>query len=152
MTLNFNDIATKKLEDVERPPLPPMGTYRFKITKLPESSTSGNGEWDIVTFPIRVMEATDDVDVGSYPGDITKVIMSHRFMFNKNDEAEFNKSLDRLKTFLQKHVKCADDNDDIAQALNASVGQEFMATIIWRQDKEDEEIFHANIGKTAPIL
>lgn len=150
--LNFADIATKKLEEVEKPPLPPMGTYRMKIMKLPESSTSNNGEWDILNFAVRVVEATDDVDTGSYPGDLSKVMLSHRFMFNKQDEAEFNKTLDRLKTFLTKHVNCASDSDDIAQALNASVGQEFMGTIVWRQDREDEELFHANIGRTGPLI
>lgn len=151
MAMNFADIASKKMDEVERPPLPPVGTYRWQITKLPETATSANGEWDFVTIPCRVVEALDDVDVEDYKGDIRNVMMSHRFMFNKQDEAEFEKTLFRLRTFLEKHVKCSDGEMSIAQAMNAAVNQEFLGTIAWKQDREDPELFHANIGRTAPV-
>lgn len=151
MAMNFASIANKKIEEVERPPLPPIGTYRWKILKLPEQSKSSDEKWEIVNFAVRAVEALDDVDVDSYPGKIDGILQSVRFMFNVEDEAEFEKSLFRLRTFLEKHVKCADAEMTIAQALNASVGQEFLGTIAWRQDKQDEETFHANIGKTAPL-
>lgn len=151
MSLNFADIANKKMADIERPPLPPVGTYRWKITKLPEITTSQNGDWDILTVMVQAQEALEDVDVGAWPGDITNIRQSVRFMFNKQDEAEFNRTLDRVKTFFVKHVKCAGDDDEIKIALNNSVGQEFLGAIGWKQDKEDAEIFHANIGRTAPL-
>lgn len=151
MAINFADVATKKVEDVERPPLPPVGTYRWTITKVPEMTTSANGEWDIVTVPCRVVEALDDVEVEDYKGDIRNIMSSFRFMFNKQDEAEFEKSLFRFRTFLEKHVRCAEPGMSIAQAMNAAIGQEFLGTIAWRQDKEDQEIFHANIARTAAV-
>lgn len=151
MAMNFADIATKKVEDVERPALPPVGTYRWQITKLPEMTTSQNGEWDIVTVSCRVQEALDDVDTDDYKGDIRNIMQSLRFMFNKQDEAEFEKSLFRFRTFLEKHVRCAESDMTIAQAMNAAVGQEFLGTIAWRQDKEDPEIFYANISRTSPL-
>lgn len=151
MAMNFASIANKKIEDVERPPLPPVGTYRWKILKLPEQSKSSDEKWEIVNFAVRAVEALDDVDVAAYPGKIEGIMQSVRFMFNAEDEAEFEKSLFRLRTFLEKHVKCADEGMTIAQALNASVGQEFLGTIAWRQDKNDEETFHANISRTAPL-
>lgn len=151
MAMNFASIANKKIEDVERPPLPPVGTYRWKILKLPEQSKSSDEKWEIVNFAVRAVEALDDVDATAYPGKIDGIMQSVRFMFNAEDEAEFEKSLFRLRTFLEKHVKCADEGMTIAQALNASVGQEFLGTIAWRQDKNDEETFHANISRTAPL-
>lgn len=151
MAINFADVAAKPINDVERPPLPPVGTYRWRITKLPENTTSQNGEWDIVTFQVQAVEALDDVEVDDYKGDIANIRQSLRFMFNKQDEAEFEKSLFRLRTFLEKHVQCAEADHTVAQALNASVNGEFLGAITWRQDKEDAEIFHANIGRTAPI-
>lgn len=148
---NFNDIANRKPEEIERPPLPPVGTYRWRILKLPESSTSNDGKWDILNFSVRAMEALPDVDLEGYKGEVTNILQSVRFMFNKEDEVEFEKSLDRLKTFLMKHLKCWEDGEEMRIGLNNSVGQEFLAPIVWRQDKEDPEIFHANIGKTAPL-
>ena len=151
MALNFADITAKKIDTIERPPLPPVGTYRFIITKLPETSTTNDGAWDIVNVNCRAVEALDDVDTSDYKGDIKGILQSVRFMFNKNDEIEFEKSLYRMKTFFEKHVKCAEPGDTIAQLLNNSVNQEFLGTIAWKQDKNDHEMFHANISRTAPI-
>jgi len=151
MAINFADVASKPIADVERPPLPPVGTYRWRISKLPEMTTSQNGEWDIVTVNVQAVEALDDAEVSDYPGDITNIRQSVRFMFNKQDEAEFEKSLFRFRTFLEKHVKCAEADHTIAQAMNAAVNGEFLGAIAWKQDKEDPEIFFANIARTAPV-
>lgn len=151
MALNFADVASKPLAEIERPPLPPVGTYRFVITKLPEQTTSGDGKWDVLRFSVRALEAMDDVDMEDYKGEVTNILQNVSFMFNKEDEVEFDKSLDRLKTFLIKHVKCADEADALNVAINNSVNQQFLASIIWKQDKNDNEVFHANIGKTAPL-
>ena len=151
MAINFADVASKPIADVERPPLPPVGTYRWRITKLPEMTTSQNGEWDIVTVNVQAVEALDDVEVEDYNGDIANIRQQVRFMFNKNDEAEFEKSLYRFRTFLEKHVQCADDQMTVAQAMNAAVNGEFLGGIVWRQDKQDPEVMHANIGRTAPV-
>jgi hypothetical protein len=151
MALNFADVASKKVADVERPPLPPVGTYRWVITKLPAQTTSNDGKWDILTVSCRAIEALDDVDMTDYKGDVTSINNSVRFMFNKEDEAEFDKSLYRATSFFEKHVRCADEGDTIGQALNKSVNQQFLGSIAWAQDKNDPEIFHANIARTAPL-
>lgn len=151
MSLNFADIASKKLSEIERPPLPPVGTYRWVITKLPESTTSQDGKWDILNFSVRAVEAMEDVEMDDYKGEVGNILQSVRFMFNKEDEVEFDKSLDRVKTFLMKHVKCADESEALNVAINNSVNQQFLAPIVWKQDKNDADIFHANIGKTAPL-
>lgn len=149
--LNFAEAANTKIADVERPPLPPVGTYRWQITKLPAVTTSGDGKWDILTVLCRAHEAMDDVDMEGFSGEVTNVTNQLKFMFNKEDEAEFEKSLFRVRTFFEKHVKCADENDTVAQALNKSVNQQFLGSIAWQQDKNDPEIFYANIARTAPL-
>lgn len=151
MALNFADVASKKIEEIERPPLPPVGTYRFQITKLPESTTTADGKWDILNVNCRALEAMDDVDMTDYAGEVTGIMQQVRFMFNKEDEAEFEKSLFRVRTFFENHVKCANEGDTVGQMLNASVNQQFLGSIVWKQDKNDPEIFHANIGRTAPL-
>jgi hypothetical protein len=148
---NFADIASKKVADVERPPLAPVGTYRWQITKLPVQTTSGDNKWDILTFNVRALEALDDVDMDSYNGEVTGITNQVKFMFNKEDEAEFEKSLYRVRTFLEKHVRCATEDDTVGQALNNSVNQQFLGSIAWQQDKNDQELFYANIGRTAPL-
>jgi hypothetical protein len=151
MALSFSSIADKKIDEIERPPLPPVGTYRWKVTKLPELSKSNDEKWEILTVSVRAVEALDDVDMSDYSGKLEGIMQSVRFMFNLEDEAEFEKTLFRVRTFFEKHVKCAEAGMTIPQAINASVGQEFLGTIAWKQDKQDADIFHANIGKTAPL-
>lgn len=151
MALNFADVASQKMSEVERPPLPPVGTYRWSITKLPSSTTSGDGKWDILTVPCRALEAMDDVDMSDYSGEVTNITNQIKFMFNKEDEAEFEKSLYRVRTFFERHVRCAEETDTIGQALNKSVNQQFLGSIAWQQDKNDPEVFYANIARTAPL-
>ena len=148
---NFADIATKKVAEIERPPLPPVGTYRWSITKLPVATTSNDGKWDILTVPVRALEALDDVEMDGYSGEVTNITNQLKFMFNKEDEVEFEKSEYRMRTFFEKHVKCAEDGDSVGQMLNNSVNQQFLGGIVWQQDKQDPELFYANVGRTAPI-
>lgn len=149
--LNFADVASKPVADIERPPLPPVGTYRWQITKLPAATTSGDGKWDILTVQVRALEAMDDVDINDYSGEVTNITNQVKFMFNKEDEAEFEKQLFRMRQFFEKHVKCADEGATIAQMLNASVNQQFLGSIAWSQDRNDAELFYANIARTAPL-
>lgn len=151
MALSFSSIADKKVEEIERPPLPPVGTYRWKILKLPELSKSSDEKWEILNVSVRAVEALDDVEIADYPGKIDGIMQSVRFMFNLEDEAEFEKTLFRVRQFFEKHVQCAEEGMSIAQAINASVGGEFLGTIAWRQDKNDADVFHANISRTAPL-
>jgi hypothetical protein len=151
MTINFADAASKKIADVERPPLPPVGTYRWSVTKLPAITTTQDGKWDILTVPVRALEAMDDVDMTDYSGEVTNITNQLKFMFNKEDEAEFEKSLYRVRTFLEKHLRCAEEDDSISQALNKAVNQQFLGSIAWQQDKNDPEMFYANVARTAPL-
>lgn len=151
MGISFADVASKPVGDIEKPPLAPVGTYRWQITKLPAQTESKDKKWDIVTFNCRAMDHLDDVDMTDYEGDVKNITNQVKFMFNKEDEAEFDKSLYRLRTFLEKHVRCCDEKDTVAQGLNNSVNQQFLGTIAWSQDDKDPEIFYANISRTAPL-
>jgi len=151
MSLNFADLANKKMSDIEAVPLPPVGHYRWKITKLPEITTTADGKWDILNIPVRAVEAVDVEDIAEFKGKLTDIMQSVRFMFDKNDEVAFLKSLNQVKKFFSKHVRCCEEDDEIKIALNNSVGQEFMGQIAWKADKNDPEVFFANISKTGPL-
>lgn len=153
MSLNFADIAKTKIEEIERPANPPIGTYVFQITKLPEMGTSKDGKWDTVTIPVVAVEATENVDpedLRNY-GAIKNIRLSVRFMFNKEDKSAFESSVFRLKTFLENHVKCAEAGMDMSQSLNASVNQRFLGELGWRPDNQNPEIIYTEIKRTAPL-
>lgn len=149
--LNFADVAKKKVEDVERPPLPPIGTYRWTVTKIPEVTTSKDDKWDFLTFPVKVIEALEDVDTEDYKGAVTSIVNRVQFIFNKEDQVAFDQTMFRVRTFLEKHLQVADAGMSVSEALNASVGSQFLGTIGYRQDKNDTTLQYAEISKTAPL-
>lgn len=150
---NFAEIASKRIEDVERPPLLPVGTYRFRVMKVPESTKSGDEAWEFLRFNCKVIEALDNVEVGDYPGDIANIILSKAFVFNSNDEAAFETTLFNLRQFCEKHLRCTEEGMTVAEMLNASINAEFLGDVRWQQDKRDQsgETFQAEIGRTAPV-
>lgn len=151
--VDFASIASKKIEEVERPPLPPVGTYRFRVTKVPESKKSGDEQWEFLRFTCKAVEALDNVETSDYPGDIANVVLSKSFVFNSADEAAFETTLFNLRQFCEKHLRCTEEGMTIAQMLNATVNAEFLGDVKWQQDKRDEsgETFNAEIGRTAPV-
>lgn len=151
MSLNFADIASTKVEDIERPPLPPVGEYRWKVTKIPTQTKTKDEAWEIVEFPVQALEALDSVEMDDYKGEVMGIRNRVVFMFDTNDEAKFEQTLFNLRRFLENHLQCAESGMSIAEALNNSVNQEFIGTVRYRQDKNDPEVFYAEIGRTAPV-
>lgn len=149
MALNFAEAAGKKVAEIEKPPLPPVGTYRWSVTKLPTIEKSKDEQWEFVTYACRALEALDDVDMDGYKGEVSSITNSVKFIFNTLDEAEFEKTEYQHKRFLEGHLKC--EGATIREMMNNSTNQQFTGNIIWKQDKNDHEIFHANIGRTAPL-
>lgn len=151
MAFNLADAVKKKVSEIERPPLPPQGTYHWKITKLPEITTSQNELWDFLTIPCKVVAPMEDVDLEDYRGDPRNIINRVQFIFDKNDEAKFEQTLYNVKRFFLEHCRVGDDAMSLGQLMNAAVGAEFLAPISWTPDKQDQTLFHANVGKTAPL-
>lgn len=151
--VDFASIASKKVEDVERPPLPPVGTYRWRVTKIPSQTKSGDEQWEMVNFPCKVIEPQDNVEIGDYPGDVANIMLTKSFVFNTQDEASFETTLYQLRQFCEKHIQCVEPGMSIAEMLNASVNAEFLGDVKWQQDKRDQsgETFQAVIGRTAPV-
>lgn len=153
--MNFNDALNTKLGDVERPALLPIGTYEWLIYKVAaqDELESPNGSWDTIDIPLKCLRATDDVDVDaiqSFGGDIKGQLQTIRFMFDKADSHKFDETLFRLRRFLEEHVGI-ETGLSVKEGLNAAVNKRVLGTIVWKQDRNDQELFHANIGKTAPI-
>lgn len=76
---SWNDLASTKVGEVERPPLRPQGHYVGVITGRPETGESSRKGTLFATFPVQVNEALDDVDAdelsaaggASFKGEIT---------------------------------------------------------------------------------
>lgn len=148
--VDFSKLADKKLEEVERPPLAPIGHYRFKVAKMPEMDVNPDSEWYIIEFQCQALEALDDVDPDALAeyGKVTNIQLRKTFMCDREDEKAADQMLFNVKRFLIDHLGCADESMSLKEALAQSPGAEFTGQVVHKQDKNDKELFHANLGRT----
>lgn len=157
MAMNFNEALNKKVDDIERPKMPPNGHYIWQVTGVPKTDTitTPNGSWDTVNIPCMAVAAGEDVDQDELQafGNVRSIKNRLSFMFDKNDENNFDGTLFRLQTFLREHIKVTTEGDGMStkEALSACVNQQFMGELKITPDKNNPEIPRANIGTTAPV-
>lgn len=151
--MDFRSVATKMKDEIKRPPLPPVGSYIFQVLKLPAIETSTDGKWDFVNYQVRGVGVHSDVDeeeLQKYGGP-GKILSRVGFIFNKEDEVEFQRTEFQHRRFLEDALKCWGDGENVMQAMNNAVNKQFVGQIAWKADKNDPEVFHANITKTTAV-
>jgi hypothetical protein len=152
--VNFADALNTPAGEIERPPLIPVGSYIASVVKVPSMETIGDGNWDVLDFQFRLIQAMDDVDqsdLAAYGGLNPTSILRRRFMFNKNDSAAFKRTLFDLRRFLTDHLKVpGDEGTLLSELINNSVNQSCVVFVKWRADRNDPELFYNEIAKTGP--
>ena len=152
MAMNFNNILNDKIEDIKRPPNVPVGTYRASVKSIPEIIQ--RGDFEILEFQMQLVEAQEDVsaeDLAAYGGLGPLSRLRRSFLFNTTDDAAFKRTEYDLRRFLADHLKCATDDMALKEAINASMGAQCLVFVNWTQDKNDAELQHSNIARTAPL-
>lgn len=151
--MNFADIAKKQISEIERPPLPPSGMYRWQVTKVPSHENIANGDYTQVTFPVKAVEAYDSVDTDDLQkfGGLKNVTSSIRFLFDNKDETKFSQTEFRLRTFLEKHLQIDGiGRMTLAEAMTAAFNCQCDGEFGHRPDKNDPELVYGEIRKTSP--
>lgn len=153
--MDFNQVLKTKVAEVERPPLVPHGTYIGAVSKVPtpRDLSGPNFSGNVVDFNIKLLQAQEDVDADALRefGSLKSAMVQHSFMFNKDDDNAFQRTLFNLRRFLEDTLKIdMSDGKDISQALNESVNRQFLVEIKWEPDKNDKEVMYARVKKTAP--
>lgn len=152
--VDFASIADKKPEQVERPPLVPAGSYIALVHSYDIGEVSSEkGNWDRVNFRLAIQSPLDDVDpddIAAFKGNLQGQMLERTFMFDKNDESSFVKTENQLKRFLQDHVGVWKDGEPLKKAMEDAKGQPLMIVVSHRPDKNDPEVFYANVQQTGP--
>lgn len=149
---SFSDIASKKLGDIERPKLPPAGIYKGLVGKPLEVRKQGD-KWEIVDVNLKAVEGRDGVDVEDLAkfGGAAKVLVRKSFMFDTEDEVAFGRAEWDLRRFLVDHLKCCSEDESLKQGMAAALNCPVLFEVVYKADKNEEGVFHANVGKTAPV-
>lgn len=159
--MDFAAALDVKVGEIERPPLPPTGYYRWKITKPASMTTTKDDAWEIVEFPSAAQEAMEGVDPQALQdfGGLKMIRLNHKFLFDKQEggehEASFARTLFGLRQFLIEHLGI-DPDLSLKEAVAQAQGQEFIAPVEYRKGKDkatgqetDDEF--AQMGRTAPV-
>jgi hypothetical protein len=150
----FAEILTKSAESIERPPLPPKGTYEFVITAQAKTRDIESDKFhgEAVEFPVRGVNAMEDVDSAELKayGAPKNIVTRHSFMFNGTDENEFQRSEFALKEFLVTHLG-QDPKLSMKELMNGAVNKHFLAYVDYRPDGRNPDNLFVNISKTAPM-
>lgn len=153
MSFNFDEALDVKAGDVEKPPVQPQGNYIWAVSKMPTQTTSKNGEWAIIEFPVKAVEAMDDVDPDDLEafGDVSSAMNRVTFMAptDPTKTIEVEKMIYRLKRFLLETLRVDGDEDTTMRELIAnSVNCQFIATASWRMVEEDT---YVDVKNMAPL-
>lgn len=153
--MRFTDALDRKMEEVKRPPNPPVGHYTWQVKKHPDSdsfeSRNTGKTFDRLTFQMSCVAPSDDVDPDdlSEYGDVAGFITSKSFLFDNEDEQAFDRSMYNLKRFLE-HLG-VDESLSLSEALAAAVGAQCLGELKHRPDPNDAEIVYAELGRTAEL-
>jgi hypothetical protein len=153
---SFADIANKKMETVERPPLPPIGQYVFQVTNEPAitKKSSDKGDFEIIDFMLQGVQHLDGVDVKELTkfGGAKGVRVKHSFIFNTSpdEEANFQRTEFYLKQFLNEHLGI-DDKMSMSQALGAAKGKTCVGEVGHRPDPNRQDTFYPEIKNTMAV-
>lgn len=154
---SFAEIANKKANTIEKPPLPPVGNYIAMIIAEPSITKreSANGDLEIVDFSFQGQQALDDVDPDELAkfGGVKGVRVRHSFIFNTNpdEEARFRQTEYELTRFLVDHLKAGKETDSISQLMGNAKGTMCQIEIGHRPDPKKADVFYANVKSTMPI-
>lgn len=157
---NFASILDAPVASIEKPKLAPVGTYIMAVQGIPKSgeltARESGVKFDTLTYNLRGVSVADvDPDAfAEFGSPASTIIVRHQFMFNTEDENEFNKSFDRWRNFLT-HLGFseADLQRSTKELVNESGigGKQCLVLIRHRQDNRDANNFYTEVDRTAPL-
>lgn len=148
---SFSDVLTKSAESIERPPLPPKGTYLFVVNGQPKKTD--RKEYEVIDFPLKgVRPVGEDVDMDefkAYGGNANNILVRKSFLFNTQDEAAFKQTEFNLRNFLTEHLGL-DAKLSIKELMALSVNRQCLGVIDYRPNDQNPEILYVDLKRTAP--
>jgi hypothetical protein len=154
--VDFLEALDQKADDQEKPKDPPQGTYIWVVSKEPSITRTGNGEWDVVEFPIKAVAAEEDVDADSLeeygPVDGIRSRISFLSPTAEDQDNDRKRTLDQINKFMERTLLLDDfDTMTTREAMSASVNHQFMGQLVWEPRKDDPEIIQVRVKNWAPM-
>lgn len=154
--MDFNAALDVNTDEIPSPKLAPQGTYTFFVSKAPSVSTSKNGEWTIVEFPIRGLAALDDVDEDALAeyGEPGNIVNRLSFMAPTDPEKENDqlKALDRIRKFLHRTLRIEEvPGKTLRQYFDEAANCQFIAQLIHDPSKDNPEEIYERVQNPVAV-
>lgn len=151
---SFNEVLSKSAESIERPPLPPKGTYVLAVAGQPKPPRESK-QWEVLDIQLRGVRpdanaADVDMDALKAYGDPKNILVRKSFLFDTTDNAAFANTEFQLREFLVKHLGL-DASLSIKELLALSVNKQCIGVIDFRPDDNDPERIYVDLKRTAPV-
>lgn len=148
---DFDDILDTKVDEIERPPMLPKGTYVAAVKGF--NIDREKADFDIVNFNCVVVrpEAVDDDDMKAFGGNPAGQPFRISFLYDKNDEVRRRQTADKQKRFMVEHCAVSGKGKTNKQLMPETVNAQFLAHVDHRPDKTDPEVVYIDVRKTAPL-
>ena len=148
---SFLDIVDVNTDEIEEAPVLPVGTYILEVTKPTDVKQSNSGEWDMINYPCRVVEAyevdEDDLeDFGNVEGEPAMItFMAPRA---EGTEAERNRqrTLNQVKKFHEDVLNQGGGN--LKQLMAECKGHRFLAAATHEEYNDATQV---RWGKPMPL-
>ena len=150
----FESALDRNLDDIKRPPPPPIGSYVATVDKVPDMPREIEGKpYEILDINAKLVSPMEDVDPDELAefGNAAGYGVRVTFVFNTEDDTKFESTLNRLKIFLGH---CGIDEGaagTLKEALAMLPGTQFVAQISHRLDERNNEDVYAEVERTAAI-
>jgi hypothetical protein len=132
--VNFKDLLSKPLDNVERPKALPAGTF-YGMVKSYELKESNEKKTPFVEFTLAVQSAGEDVDQADMEGvDLSKKSLRARFFITPDSEY-------RLKEFIGS-LGIPTTGRSFGETLPETVSQPVMIDVTQRQSTDGQDIFN----------
>jgi hypothetical protein len=141
----FEDILNRPADEINAPPVLPVGTYHTVIVGLPERGKSSKKQTDFFKFKHKIVAALDDVDteaLAEIDGGVSGKELDNTFYITE-------KSAFMLKDFL---VNCGVEVEgkSLAAFIDESPNREVLIHIKHEASEDGQRVF-ARVGSTAPV-
>lgn len=154
--MDFLEALNVNVTDIEKPLDPPQGTYVWMVSKVPSTSRTQSGEWDIIEFPIKAVSAEADVDedqLAAY-GEVSNIFNRVSFMAptDPDKDNDRKKTLHNIRRFLERTLRVdLEEGMTLRQMLDNSVNHQFLGQLVWEPKKDNPEENFVNVKNWAPL-
>lgn len=139
--VNFSEALDTNVDDIEKPPTQPQGTYGWRVNKIPQLTESKSGEWNFIRFPIVATHAEDDVDTDELEefGALGQALNDITFMAPTEEgpegDAARKKAVYQAKQFMVNVLRV--EGGTFKELLDNALGGEFLASATWDVQGDD---------------